>query len=151
MSINGPLDLGPWRDRLIAQVPTLRQVGLAADLAAVKKAPRNPPEAFVVPVTDSPVARAGAGNSLISQNVNATIAVVTVFSNARGSATGSAATADVQAVRRAVLTALMGWLPPGAAFAIQYAGGAAVNYEDSAVWVSDRFTTAYFLKSEITS
>lgn len=145
--MSGPLDLRPWRDRL-ANLPELRAVGLAADLAAVRGAPKITPASYVVPVSDSPSARAGQGNSVLTQNVNATVAIVTAVSNARSSATGEAASEDVQMVRAAIFASLIGWVPPGASFALQYAGGQLVGYEDSTVLFSDRFTTSYFVRKE---
>lgn len=149
MSGPGPLDLRPWRDRLIAEAPSLRSVGLAADLAAVGKALRSTPQAFVVSVSDSPASRAGAGNSVVAQHVNVTIAVVTLASNQRGAREGSAVSTDLQGIRAEIFAALIGWIPPGGATAIQYAGGAAVGFEDSEILYSDRFTTSYFIRKEI--
>lgn len=150
MSINGPLELKPWGDRLASLVPSIRLVGYAAELAAAKGAPRVNPASFLVPVSDQPTSRPGSGNSVLSQNINATIAVVTAVYNARGATTGSEASMEIQDLRRLILAALLGWKPPGASVPIQYAGGASLPFQDSTVWVSDRFTTAYFLRSEIT-
>ncbi|MGK2926111.1 MAG: phage tail terminator protein [Lysobacterales bacterium] len=147
--MNGPLDLKPWRERLIAEVPVLRSVGQAADLAAARAALRNTPQAFVMSVSDSPVSRAGAGNSVIAQNINATVAVVLLVSNQRAALEGSAAAEDLEAIRRQIWATLIGWIPPGGATAIQYSGGALVDFADSTVLHSDRFTTAYFVRKEI--
>lgn len=149
MSIAGPLDLKPWGDRLAAQVPSIRIVGYAAELAACKGAPRSTPACFLVPVSDQPAQRAGFGNVVVSQNVNTTIAVVTAYYNARGATTGQDALLELQELRRLIIGALLGWKPPGASIPIQYAGGASLPFQDSTVWVSDRFTSAYFLRSEI--
>lgn len=145
--MSGPLDLRPWRDRL-ASLPELRAVGLAADLAAAQAAPAVRPAAYVVPVSDSPSARAGQGNSVITQNVNATVAIVTAVSSARSSATGAEAAEDIQAIRRAIFDCLIGWIPPGASLGLQYAGGQLSTYGDSTVWFSDRFATSYFVRKE---
>lgn len=149
MSVAGPLDLKPWGDRLAAQVADIRLVGYAAELAAAKGAPRVTPACFLVPVSDQPAQRAGFGNVVVSQNVNTTIAVVTAYYNARGATTGQEAVLEIQALRRAIIAAFLGWKPPGASIPIQYAGGASLPFQDSTVWVSDRLATAYFLRSEI--
>lgn len=151
MSDSGPLDLEPWRARLASKVPALRSVGLAADLAAARGSVRNPPQAFVVPVSDAPRQSPGTGNSVVSQNVGATFAVVLAVKNARGSDSGSGASEDVQVVRRQIVQALLGWKPPGASISIQYGGGQSVNFADATVWFSDRFTTAYFLRAAETT
>lgn len=147
--MSGPLDLTPWQERLADLPNCFRLVGLAADLAAIQGALKVTPQAFVVPVSDSPASRAGAGNSVVSQNVNAVVAVVVAVANARSSQSGAAASVDIQPYRRAVLASLLGWRPPGASLAIQYAGGQLLEYRDATVWFSDRYTTAYFLREQI--
>ena len=144
----GMLDLSAWVTRLITDVPAFRVVGLAADLVSVTQAPRDTPQAFVVPVSDSPTQRAGPGNSVISQNVTATVAIVVAVSNQRAAIEGAAAAEDIQVIRRAILKSLHGWKPPGASHAIQYAGGIALPFADSTAWFSDRYATGYFVRTE---
>ena len=148
MTASGPLDLTAWRDRLISKVPRLRSVGLSADLAATRGSLRNTPQAFVVPVSDQPVSSPGPGNSVITQNIKATVAVVIAIANQRGAREGSSASEDVQNIRSEIFEALIGWTPPGATHAIQFAGGRSVDYQDSTVLFSDRFVSAYFIRKE---
>lgn len=148
MTINGPLDLDAWRQRLETDVAALRSVGSAADLATVKAGTRSTPQAFVVPIQDTPASSPGPGNSTVSQNVNATFAVVIAVSNQRGSSTGSRATEDLQAIRRSIMDSLIGWTPPGADHAIRYSGGRSLDFADSTVWWTDRFSTSYFVRKE---
>ncbi len=148
MTIEGPLDLGPWRDRLTEAVTVFRDVGLSAELLAAQESLRTTPAAFVVPISDNPASRPGTGNTIRSQNVNATVAVVLAVSNSRGSSSGSEASTDLQAIRRAVMDSLIGWQPPGADLGISYAGGRAFAFKDSTVWWTDRFLTSYFVRKE---
>lgn len=144
-----PLDLNPWVERIREKVPALRKVGTAKDLATAQEALRTSPSAYVVPIADQPRQRAGFGNSTVSQNVDATVAIVVSVSSLRGAEDGSGATTEIQELRADIFAALLGWIPPGAATAIQFAGGRTLPFSDSTVHFSDRFTTSYFIRKEI--
>lgn len=148
MTIHGPLDLDVWRDRIAGDVPQLRSVGLAAELSSAQEDLRATPQAFIVPVSDTPASRPGHGNSVRAQNVNAIVGVVLAVSNNRGSSIGSGASLDIQALRRLVMNTLIGWQPPGTDVAIQFGGGKALLFQDSTVWWTDRFVTSYFVRKE---
>lgn len=143
----GPLSLRPWRDRLISQIPEFRSVGLAADLAAARGALRVTPQAFVVPVSDRAAQRPGPGNSTVSQNVIATVAVVMAISNQRGANEGGEAALDLEDFRAKVWAALYGWRAPGAAIATEFSEGSAISFEDGVVLWSDRWVSAFFARA----
>ncbi len=151
MAINGPLDLGLWRDKLKADVAALRKVGLAADLLAAQTGLKSSPQAFVVPVSDTPVSRAGSGNTVVSQNVTAVVAIVILVRNKRKASTGAESSLDLNAIRSSIMDSLIGWQPAGADSAIQFAGGRSLDFSASGLFWSDRYTSSYFVRKEYTT
>lgn len=144
----GPLDLTLWRDRLISQVSSLRQVGLAADLIRAQAGTLTSPAAFVVSVSDDPRAAGSSGDSTINQTIDAVVGIVIAVTNHKGSRAGSSASEDAQPIRAAVMNALVGWMPVGTHFSIRYGGGRQLGFQDATVWHLDRYRTAYFLRQE---
>lgn len=109
----GPFPVAEVIERLLAEVPRLRLVGGAADLAtAAKTAPKAAPAAFVV-ATENAQAPAGATSGQLIQRVEVSIHVVLIVRNVAGQDIGAKARAEMDALITDVRAALIGWSPAG--------------------------------------
>lgn len=100
--------------------PAFRLVAGAVELAAIGKQPPATPAAYVV------IEQEAAGENdyvagVLRQRVEADLAVVVVAANA-SDATGAALALDIEALKRRVRDALLGWTPPSGDDAITYVG-----------------------------
>jgi hypothetical protein len=88
-----------------------RAIDGLAELAALSGPPVLKPACYVFPLREDPEPNIAAFGE-ISQKVDVTIGVM-IFAQNLSDATGRAALADIQALRAAVKTALLGWTPAG--------------------------------------
>ncbi len=139
------MQLAPIAARLQAQVSALKKVGLAAEFDAARKDVRPvPPAAFVLPLRET-----ASGNEIenaISQRVTAQFAIVYAAQNLRD-ARGGQAHEDLDAIRVAGKTALLGWQPDPNHDPCEYVGGELLGLDGPLVWWQDVFATAFYLRS----
>lgn len=131
--------------RLQAAVPALKLVEGAAGFQVASAAnPKASPAAFVFPVS------ATGGPTLtysrVEQRVDALVAVVYAVRNVADAA-GDAARADMEALRSAALSVLLGWSPPGCD-ALTYASGQLLAFRDGWMWWQDVYATKFDITQE---
>lgn len=136
------IDLKSVRDRLRAQCGSLRQVGVAASLAAALEGrARAWPCAFVIRAAER--AQPASLDGAVDQQVDTRIAVAlgvkvaTVDQDAAGD--------ELDECRREVINALFGWSPAGAEDALGFAGSQILTLGDGRAWLSIDFTTVWRL------
>lgn len=136
-----PFDVATVADRIRAQVPGLRLVGLAADYAAVKNLRDfTPPSVFVVlaqeTFNDNPPGHGQRGEQIkTSQRGDVAVGVVIVGRNYREQH-GAQLSADMSALIGDVRAQLSGWVPdvPGAR-PFHLRRGDLLQYDDAtALW-----------------
>lgn len=132
------MDLSLITTHLRAQLTGLRSVGSAADMEAAMNGVAALPAAFVLPLAES-----GADIDVLSstyQRVLQTFGVVHGTSNRRDAA-GGAALDDLHALRLALRTALVGWVPDAAnGEAVSFTGGRLLRLDgDARLWWMDEF------------
>ncbi len=122
--------------------PALRQIGGAAEFSALPDAgPQAVPAAFVVPLDE----HAGRNqlDTGISQRVDVRFGVILAVRNLRDGL-GAAANDDLEALRRAIKDALLGWRPAGADDVCTFGGGRVLQLANQVLWWQDDFLTAYY-------
>lgn len=135
--------LTPIAERIRAQAPLFKKVGIAADLAAARRELKLEPAAFLIPVLE----RASA-NSLengVSQFVLQRFGVVLAVRNLRDAA-AEHAQEELAPVRDALFAALIGWAPDAERDPVTYAGGRLIGLTDRVLWWQDSFDTSYYLR-----
>lgn len=122
----------------------LKLVGGAAEFqAAAKVNPTAVPAAFVFRNSE----RAGGSPtySRTRQKVSSEVSVVLVAKNA-ADPKGAAAGADIEALRAAVRTRLLGWSPAGCD-PLRFASGSLLAFRDGHLWWVDAYHTEYPISS----
>lgn len=119
-----------------------RKVAAAANFAAARDDMKNPPAAYVLPLSDTASAnQLACGASL--QQVREQFGVVLAVSNLRD-ATGMAAQVELERLRRLVIDALLGSVPGAGYEPVEYAGGNLLMMDTAVLWWQLKFTTGYF-------
>lgn len=130
--------------RLQTQIASLRKVGGAADIPGAQESLKQVPAAFVIPL-----AEVAGPNELesgaISQQLSIRFGVLWAVSNLRD-ATGEAAQTDLETVREAGKTALLGWQPDTTMEPCEFAGGQLLQVADRVLWWQDVFVTGNYLR-----
>jgi hypothetical protein len=139
------MDLSLILTRLQAELTGLRSVGASAELALAQAGGVAMPAAFVLPLGE-----AGADMGLLTstaQKVQQTFGVVHCLANRRDPQ-GGAALADLHALRMALRTALVGWVPDVSnGEAVSFTTGHLLQMDgDGRLWWMDEFelTTYYW-------
>jgi hypothetical protein len=128
----------------LSGLPEFKLVAGAAGFAAA--ADRNPtatPAAFVLRLSES--AGASLTYSRIQQRVAVTAGIVIVVRNV-SDATGSAAGADLEALRQIVRTSLLGWSPPGHD-PLEFDASALLAFKDGHLWWQEAYRSHYDITS----
>ena len=128
------MDLSPIVTHLKAELTGVRQVGGAADLEAAAAGTLAAPACFVMPHSEQVTDEDMDGDGLL----RVVFAVVLVVANRRD-ITGGAALADLDALRRAVRTALGSLLLPDAQVAPRFSSGSLVQFSDGQMMWADEF------------
>lgn len=131
--------------RLTDQVNALRKVAGAAELAAAQPDLRQTPAAFVIETLNR-TGLSSTGTEVVSQQNAVRFGVVIAAQNLRD-ARGDAAGDDLNTLRLAVMTALLGWKPGDDFDPCIYAGGQFVQMNDYTIWWQDDYATASLLWS----
>lgn len=128
--------------RLQSQVapPTLNLVGGAAEFQAASDAnPNAVPAAYVLRMSERGGERLTYGRT--EQRVPTEIGIVMVVRNV-ADAKGNAASADMETLRGAVRTALLGW-NAAATDPFEFAAGGLLAFRDGHLWWQDSYRTTY--------
>lgn len=139
------MDLAPLIERLRAQLTGFKAVGGAADLDAIGNGVVPSPSCYLFPMAESADDNATFGR--FEQRVRVAFAVVLAATNRRD-ATGAAALADLEALRRDVKGALVGWPPdPVTGEPVHFTGGHLLRFEDGLLWWADEFIVTTYERS----
>lgn len=133
--------------RLQAEVPALRRVEGAAELAALVSAgqlPQQTPAAYVLPLGDDAEANRSATVG-VNQRVTEQLGVVLIDRHA-GSRHGEEARADLVPLIQACRAALIGWQPDGSYSALEYRRGRLVALVTGSVVYQLDFSTRWHLE-----
>ena len=131
------MDLGPIEQRLKAMVPALKKVGDAIDLDAIRTGVVPTPSAFVLPARDSATDIELLGG--FEQDIDNHFTVVLAISNKRDSR-GSAALKSLEPIRRAVKTAMNGWVLDSAnGEQVRFVSGNILRFDDGLLWWADEY------------
>lgn len=135
------LDLDVWIDRLrTGNLPDLRGIDGAAELAAVKQGSVITPYAWVIPVAED------SGNNqlltAISQRTVERVGIVIAVSNKRD-ARGLAAHNALRTIRRAIKGRLLGWPPAPDEDEVIFSRGRLVSYTNQVLWWQDEYLSAF--------
>lgn len=132
--------LGPIVDRLKAQASSLRHVGGAANLAALKSAPSRTPAAWVVPVSESAGANVSATID-VAQRIRRRFGVVIAVRDIRDATGEAALDGGLAQARSEIAAALVAWSPDQGSGAIMSAGGRLLSFSSGVLWWQDEFET----------
>lgn len=131
--------------RLKAQVPALKIVSGAADLAKATADLKQTPSAFVTELSDR-ASENRTGTMVVSQNNTARFAVIIATKNLRDFR-GQHAKTDLRTVRIDIITALHGWQPDADFDPIEYGGGKLLKLSDQVLWWQNEFITSHLIRS----
>lgn len=127
---------------LKAQIPTLKRVGSATDLASAKTDIKSAmPCAYVMQLAE----QGGAiryMTGVVAQKRIQRYAVVLMVRNVRD-ATGLAASIDMDALRLLTDAALFGWIPDATHSPLIFTGGKLLGLFDGELWWQDEYTTEF--------
>lgn len=133
-------------DRLAA-LPELKMVAGAAEFQAASATnPKAAPAAYVFLLSEAASSNS-LGNVAVLQRVQAQIGVSIAVRNV-ADAQGAASGLDIQAVRGAVKTALLGWPPAAGHEPLERVSSDLLAFRDGYLWWQDVYATAYYDRSE---
>lgn len=132
-------------DYLDANVSKLKSVAGAAGLAAATADLKQPPAAFVVPMSDR-AAGNHTGTMSVTQLNTVRFAVIIAVQNLRDPR-GEKAQSDLLVLRRDVMNSLHGWQPDSPFIPIEYGGGRLLRMSNQVLWWQDEFLTSHFIRS----
>lgn len=125
--------------------PEFRKVSGAANFAAARDDLKNPPAAYVIPLRDVASANQLGGGAIL-QPVKEQFGVALAVSNLRD-ASGVAAQAEFERLRRLVIDQLLGFVPGTNYEPVEYGGGNILIMDASVLWWQLTFTTGYMERS----
>ena len=131
--------------RLTAEVPALKLVAGAAELAALRNNPpkSRQPAAYVLPIADT--AGPNSVAMAVSQQVTERFGVALALGS-HEDPRGGAASEAMETVKRAVRDALLGWPPETGMEGCHYAGARTIDFRGGVVWLLLEFTTTYHIR-----
>lgn len=132
-------------ERLRMEVPRLRLIGGAAQLARARDGATVLPAAFVLPVAETAEA-----NPYMDQGVQQKVSedfVVLVAAQNVSDDEGAAALEALAPMRLAVRAALLGWQPDADADNVEFVRGDLVEFQDSVLWWGDTYRTGHVIRS----
>lgn len=122
-------------------VAEFRKVATAANFAAARDELKNPPAAYVLPMADRASANQLGGGAIL-QPVKEQFGVALAVSNLRD-ASGVAAQAEFERLRRLVIDKLLGFVPGTDYEPCEYGGGGILMLAPDVLWWQLVFTTGY--------
>lgn len=130
---------------LEAAAPPLALVEGAAELAALGSGPPLAlPACYVFPAGEASAGNERATGVLQRTEIEISLLLVT---GSVADPRGAAAAGDLEPLKRAVRTALIGWQPPSADDVLIHVGGQIVRFGDNAVWWEMTLATAFYLEA----
>lgn len=139
------IDLDTTAQRLRSQVPDLLLVAGAASFdLAVASGPAAYPAAYVMPAQEK--AGPSAGFGLVAQQVRVGFSVALAVQYVQD-ASGDGVAARIEALRRQVFAALLGWEPSDANGPVVFDSGRWVTLHNGFFWWQDEFACDQFLRS----
>ena len=138
------LDPIPVADYLRSTVPAFVSVGLARDLATVRRETIRWPSAWVIQLAETAGDNRYASDDMIEQPVTARIAVIMAVRDIADRAGARAAT-DLQPLREAVMLGLGRFIPQDADQAFRFSRGQLVSGVDAqgGMFWQDEFTLRF--------
>ena len=116
-------------------------IGDAIGLAAVSNRPPASPAAYVIPIRD--VSGDNSRMTGVLQRTEMDVGVVIIVDNVSDDL-GAAARQDLEVLKDAVRTALIGWQPASAEDVITHVSGELTNAKGGTVWWEEQFAAAYY-------
>jgi hypothetical protein len=147
MSAVGPFDVLPVIARIRNQATGFRDVGGAADRAAVQTGTTPMPAAYVMLGDERPTPKAGAGGGSQIQSVTATFGVLIALRDYRVSGRGATVFDPLNTLIAAVRGAMLGWSPDAYHTGTEMAGARLQSYDASVLWWLETYRTTYFARS----
>lgn len=144
-------DIDPIIEKLRADVPALRAVSGAAELAAGVESGKGlqTPCAFVVLVGEQGSDLRGFSGAYL-QPTHVALSVMLVVRNYTRSTLGAAAGADLLPALAAVRKSLLGWKPAGASDVLSLTAGRVHEFDAGTLWWEDVYRTRYTLNPRAT-
>jgi len=132
--------------RLKAQVTGMREIDGASSLDAAMRGAVSCPSAYAIPLTET--GRELAHTGPVDQLITVLFGVLIVLDTAR-TAQGLDVLIELEAKRRQVRQALVGWVPDeDTGEPVTFAGGELVQFQgDGRLWWSDEFLLTTFYRS----
>ena len=132
--------------RLKAQVTGMREIDGASSLDAAMRGAVSCPSAYAIPLTET--GRELAHTGPVDQLITVLFGVLIVLDTAR-TAQGLDVLIELEAKRRQVRQALVGWVPDeDTGEPVTFAGGELVQFQgDGRLWWSDEFVLTTFYRS----
>ena len=126
-------------------VSALKLVSGAADFeAAADSRPTAIPAAYVLPLQE--LAGPNELGCAVAQLVTASFGIALATTNV-SDAKGRGALVDIEALRKQARQALLGWVPAGAEFPMEFGGGALLGFKKGVLWWQDVYVTQYLIKN----
>ena len=132
--------------RLKAQVTGMREIDGASSLDAAMRGAVSCPSAYAIPLTET--GRELAHTGPVDQLITVLFGVLIVLDTAR-TAQGLDVLIELDAKRRQVRQALVGWVPDeDTGESVTFAGGELVQFQgDGRLWWSDEFVLTTYYRS----
>lgn len=124
-----------------AGAPEFRKVSGASNFAAARDDLKTAPAAYVIPLRDAASANQLGGGAIL-QPVREQFGVALAVSNLRD-ASGVAAQAEFERLRRLVIDKLLGFVPGTDYEPVEYVGGNILMMDAAVLWWQLTFTTGY--------
>jgi len=126
---------------------TIAVLGGAADLSSAQIDANNTfPVAYVIPLAD----RAGSnssGTTFVRQRVETRFGVLLGVKSLKDAVSRQNLN-NLTPVRKAIQSALIGWMPAGSDDLVTYGSGKLLKIQDGVLWWQDEFITAFYLRSQ---
>jgi hypothetical protein len=132
-------------DRISSQVKAFKSIKGAAELSRAQADLRTTPAAFVIETANRPLP-SRTGTEVVSQSMAVRFGVVFAAQNLRDTR-GDEGGADLNVLRDAVMTALLGWSVSNDFDPCEYAGGQLLQMNDYTIWWQDDYLTSTLIRS----
>lgn len=137
------IELKAWRDRLTAKLPALLVKGALTGDQHRQASQRTGDAAFLSWQSES-----GAPSDLIGYSRQVVVAEVSVLLRCTSAAGPDEGLVELEALRRDVRNALLGWQPAGGT-EVEFRRGQAVAVESNGVqWWQDIYSTEYLISEQ---
>ena len=138
------MQIAPLIERITLEIPSLRQVTAAASVPAAMISLKTYPSACIV------MPRGTAGkNALVNavnQRIDDVFSVILAVRNVQDM-NGAAASAEIDALKPLLISALLGWSFNSDYYPIEYAGYQLIAYQDGLLFWAEHFVTRHYVRS----